>query len=221
MTAQILGAVKIPGVAEEAGSGFFLPVGLALPLYHRRVCGSDVGLMVLPWSLSSVCRRAQPAWSMLQLGRGWSRARRRLQDLRSGPGRPELYIGHGGAEWLLLVAWLAARGRVGRPSRTGFAGREESPVSFLFDLGGFPSSETQQRPGSQRPCFRQVGSSGRIRSLLSFLPSDSSTGARVPWEMGDPKSGIWICFLLWFFIQKGSLQNWMFTCFQFSVKVHS
>lgn len=103
--------------------------------------------------------------------------------------------------WGSCSGLAGGRGRMGRQS---LPGPEESPASSLFDLGWLPSSETQQRPGGQRPCLRQVG-----RSSPSFLLSDSGTGGQGVARRGRPQ----MCALnlsVWFFLPKGSLQNGIF-----------
>lgn len=70
----------------------------------------------------------------------------------------------------------------GRMERLLRPGPEESPASSLFDLGWLPSSETQQRPGGQRPCLRQVRSSSP-----SFLLSDGGTGGQGVARRGRPQ----------------------------------
>lgn len=95
-------------------------------------------------------------------------------------------MGAGTGGWKRAAWGLAgSEGAMGKPSLPGFAEQEESLVLFLPVLGGLPSSETHQRPGSQRPCFRQVESSDTTLSLSSsgvFLASDSSTGVGVQRE---------------------------------------
>lgn len=120
------------------------------------------------------------AWSALQLRRGRSRASLGLRGPSSGPGHPALGGATSGLGW-------AAGGRAGREGEWGPLLGSQSRRSHglvLFALGWLASSETQQRPGSQRPCFRQV----RPFVTLEGLPPPRQR-RRGQWD-GRPQPGI-------------------------------
>lgn len=142
----------------------------------------------LTWGLSCLWKNSCSVFHA-EVGTGSHGARLRLWDLSAGPGRPEMGGGCAGGWKQAARGPAGSQVAMGKPSLPAWAEREESQVSFLSVLGGLPSSETHQRPGSQRPCFRQVGSSDTALSLSFsgvFLLSDSSTGDGVRREGQGP-----------------------------------
>lgn len=150
------------------------------------------------------------AWSALQLRRGRSRASLGLWGPSSGPGHPALGGATSGLGW-------AAGGRAGREGEWGPLLGSQSRRSHgvvLFALGWLASSETQQRPGSQRPCFRQV----RPFVTLEGLPPTRQRAARGTVGREAPALHLTLPFTLVFYAE-GSFQSEAVACAQVSLRL--
>lgn len=149
------------------------------------------------------------AWSALQLRRGRSRAPLGLRDLSSGPGHPALGGATSGLGW--AAGGQAGREGEWRPLLGSQSSRSHGVV--LFALGWLASSETQQRPGSQRPCFRQV----RPSVVLEGLPP-TRRRLRGQREGRPPALHLTLPFTLVFYA-KGNFQSEAVTCVQVSPRL--
>lgn len=207
---QILGVVEVPSLAEEAEKWFLSP---CLAYVHLCTVEGFADLTWASWADPEVSllplEEFQPARGPCSSGDRLQQSQTRALGSEFKANLPGLCMGHRRGERRPRAAWLAARG-MGKTITSWVHGAGGVTSVISLALGWLSSSETQQRPRSQRPCFRQVGLSGTILSLPSFRESSPhQTAARDSGRGRVPSPGPYLPFtlVLW---ARGEFIKWDF-----------